>query len=154
MLIGDVATGSKGRKVIMINVVALAFFEAPMRRRVCVELPPEERSDGDQVGLLMMSLYGTRDAAVNFQREVSKFMKGVGFVQGRYNPCTYYHRQQGLKTMVRGDDFVTCGPREGAEWFRQMFEGRCVIKTNVVGLGKEESREARFLNRLIRARSA
>ena len=108
-----------------------------MRRAVCVELPPEEGSDGDQVGLLMMSLYGTRDAAVNFQKEVSKFMKDVGFVQGKYNPCTYYHRQQGLQTMVHGDDFITSGRRECAEWFRQRLEGRFEIKTKVVGLGKE-----------------
>ena len=37
---------------------------------------------------------------------------------------------------------------------RQRLEGRFEIKTKVVGLGKEESREARVLNRIIRATSA
>ena len=70
-----------GGKVIMINDVARAFFEAPMKREVCVELPEEaltekESQDGEEcVGLLHMSLYGTRDAAINFQDEVKSFMK-------------------------------------------------------------------------------
>ena len=67
------------QKVIMVNDVARAFFEAPMKRTVCVELPEEalteeERSTGKRVvGVLQMSLYGTRDAAANFQAEVGKF---------------------------------------------------------------------------------
>ena len=54
----------------MINDVARAFFEAPMRRMLCVELPEEDKTEMDRaqdnVGLLNMSLYGTRDAAANF----------------------------------------------------------------------------------------
>ena len=79
----------------MINDVAGAFFEAPMKRTVCVELPcealtEEERQSGEAVvGLLQMSLYGTRDVATNFQAEVGRFMRGIGFYQGKYNPCTY-----------------------------------------------------------------
>ena len=53
--------------VIMINYVSRAFFEAPMQRYVCVELPTEATSpediDDDMMGLLVMSLYGTSDAA-------------------------------------------------------------------------------------------
>ena len=39
---------------------------------VCVELPSDAKEEGkaDVVGLPQMSLYGTRDAAVNFQEEV------------------------------------------------------------------------------------
>ena len=53
-------------KVIMVNDVAWAFFEAPSVRNVCVELPDEAKTAadkvGDKVGHLNMSLYGTRDA--------------------------------------------------------------------------------------------
>ena len=34
-----------------------------------------EEREKDLVGKLVMSLYGTRDAAANFQKEVSKFEK-------------------------------------------------------------------------------
>ena len=67
------ATGSK---VLMINDVARAFFEAPATRNICIEIPKEDLSDADRrhdkVGHLRMSLYGTRDAAMNWQEEVAK----------------------------------------------------------------------------------
>ena len=66
--------GSRGNndKVMMVNDVARAFFEAPIQRQVCVEIPQEdkEKYEEDCVGLLVKSLYGTRDAAMNFQKEV------------------------------------------------------------------------------------
>ena len=77
LLLSDAASPSESDdgNVIMVNDVARAFFEAPVQRTVCVELPPEAGSaKGLEVGLLKMSLYGTRDAAANFQAEVRKFM--------------------------------------------------------------------------------
>jgi len=50
-------------KVLMINDVARAFFEAPVKRKICVELPAEEGARSDEVGILRKSLYGTRDAS-------------------------------------------------------------------------------------------
>ena len=127
LLISDAATGFDD-KVIMINDVARAFFEAPMRRLLCVELPEEDKTaediEGDHVGLLQMSLYGTRDAAANFQEEVRKFMSKCGFVQGKYNTSTYYNRKLNLKTMVHGDYFITVGSRWAASDFRRRLEER------------------------------
>lgn len=54
MLLSDDATvenaGAKGQKVVMIKDVARAFFEAPARRPICVELPPEEQAQPGRVG--------------------------------------------------------------------------------------------------------
>ena len=118
LLVSDAATvGEDGgeEKVIMINDISRAFFEAPMKRALRIELPEESKTEedrkNDNVGLLVQSLYGTRDAANNFQDEVAKVMRAAGFSRGRYNPCTYWHAKKGLKTMVHGDDFVTSGPR-------------------------------------------
>ena len=66
----------------------------------------EQDIEMNMVGKLDMSLYGTRDAAANWQDMVSKTMKQLGFRQGEYNPCTYYHEKRGLCTLVHGDDFV------------------------------------------------
>ena len=70
-------------KVILIADVSRAFFEAPIHRKVAVELPKEalteEEKAMDLVGMLDMSLYGTRDAALNFQKEVGKLMSSLGF---------------------------------------------------------------------------
>ena len=47
------------------NDMTRAFSEAPASRTICAELPDEETHEGDDVGLLLQSLYGTRDASAN-----------------------------------------------------------------------------------------
>ena len=46
----------------MIDDVSRAFFEAPIQRDVCIELPEEDLEEADierdMVGLLKQSLYG------------------------------------------------------------------------------------------------
>ena len=154
-LVSDAATTNDGgdwrRKVVMVADVSRAFFEAPVQRRVCVELPPELRKeDKDEVGLLIKSLYGTRDAAANFQKEVRKFMVSCGFRVGLYSASTFYHRARSLKVVVHGDDFIIVGQREAVAWFRQRLAERFEIKTKVIGNEADEVAEARVLNRILR----
>ena len=82
-----------GEKVVLVADVARAFFEAQATRNICVELPEEDKTlediHEDRVGWLQMSLYGTRDAARNWQEEVARQMKKWGFRRGVYNPCLY-----------------------------------------------------------------
>ena len=131
-----IRSGEKmGSKVIMINDVARAFFEAPAVRSVCVELSKEDKSEADvrhdKVGHLRMSLYGTRDAAMNWQEEVAREMRKLGFQRGRYNPCLYYLVEKNLGTFLPGDDFATVGTRDGVKWFKGALEKRFEIKPNV-----------------------
>ena len=64
MIVSDAATleygddGQAIRKVVMINDVARAFFEARATRQICVELPPEDLTseEGDLVALLEKNL--------------------------------------------------------------------------------------------------
>lgn len=158
LLLSEAATIDEGpkaeEKVVMINDVARAFFEALATRDICVELPDEGMTEDDKkndmVGKLMLSLYGTRDAAANFQTEVKTFMEAQGFRTGKYNPCTYYHPKKKLKTLVHGDDFTTVGGRSSARWFKEKLEDRFEIKSQVVGRSTGEVREARVLNRIVR----
>ena len=93
MLISEAATERPGKgrveTVVMISDVARAFFEADAKRELCVELPAEAKTAKDEaednVAFLKKSLYGTRDAAQNFQREVQRFMEASGFKVGKYN---------------------------------------------------------------------
>ena len=74
LLVSEAATGKRGQRygsVIMINDVARAFFEAPTKRDICIELPAETMTEedikNDMVGKLEQSLYGTRDAAISLR---------------------------------------------------------------------------------------
>ena len=106
-------------KIIMINDVSRALFEAPAVRQVCVEIPEEDLTTADRradnVGHLKMSLYGTRDAAMNWQEEVAREMVKWGFRRGKYNPCLYYNPKTNLICMVHGDDFMIVGSHNAAK---------------------------------------
>ena len=56
-----------------------------------IEVPEEDQveGEGDVVGELQLSLYGTRDAAVNWSNTYTKFLKDSGFEQGRGSPCNF-----------------------------------------------------------------
>ena len=65
------------------------YFHARARRRVYIELP-----EGDvggpgsrQCGLLRKSLYGTRDAAQNWECELGGFLEEIGLRRGQASTC-------------------------------------------------------------------
>lgn len=154
LLVSDAATrrSETQRRSMMINNVARAFFEAPVQRQICIELLEEDLEGGegaqDLVGMLEMSLYGTRDAAANFQAEVQRFMKGLGFKVGKYNACTFWHPGRDIKTIVHGDGFVSGGDAADLEWLRSGMECRFEIKTQM--LGQRYAKGGKVLNRILR----
>ena len=130
------------RESIMVTDVSRAFFEAPAKRDICVELPAEALSPGetpeDIVGKLLASLYGTRDASANWQDEVSKCMEEWGFVAGRSNPCMFHHIARQVLCLVHGDDFVSVGDASQLRRLKDKLKGRFEIKTTEVGLRKDK----------------
>ena len=62
-------TADGSYRKLMINDVSRAYFYAKTIREVYVEIAEEDREpgEGDVVGLLQYSMYGTRDAAQNWQ---------------------------------------------------------------------------------------
>ena len=100
MLVSDAATvgpEDEGRyQSLMIKDVSRVFFEAPMTRKVCIELSPEDGAGEDEFGFLLVSLCGTRDAAANFQSEVRKFMSNCGFAESvaTISQCTAIGRRK------------------------------------------------------------
>ena len=134
---GIVGDGSQEEKVIMINDVARAFFEAKAIRKIWVELPVEcaESRGGRNVGLVRQSLYGTRDAAMNWQEEVAKEMGKWGFRRGQYNPCLYSHDEWKIQVFRHGDDFASVGSIASLRRCLKKLESRSGVKTNVIGIG-------------------
>merc|ERR1712079_981400 len=86
IICSEAATKGIEDKVIMVNDVSRAFFYAKAIRPAWIELPAEDYNEEDEaedhVGLLEMSLYGTRDAAQNWQTTVEEHLKSLGFKQG------------------------------------------------------------------------
>ena len=82
----EVATGKRGRTVVALVDV---HFYAPARRRVFVELPPEDYKPGDEhmCGLLRYSLYCTRDAAQNWEKDLESKLRDLKLTRGTGCPC-------------------------------------------------------------------
>ena len=137
--LGDGMSNRNDERKILIADVSRAFFEAPAKRDICVELPEEALVNGETtqstVGKLLASLYGTRDASANWQEEVAKCMAEWGFVTGRYNPCMFHHPDKGIACLVHGDDFVSVGNHAQLDWLKNKLKGRFEIKTKLVGKG-------------------
>ena len=72
----------------------------------------------------MKALYGTRDAAQNWEYEYSAFMIGVGFSRGRSSPCVFRHASRDLRVVVHGDDFTVLGKEASLNWFQAAIKGR------------------------------
>jgi hypothetical protein len=94
---------------IMVQDVKKAYFYAPATRDVYVELPPERHQPG-MCAKLHKSLYGTRDAALNWSQAYSEVLQKMGFAKGSSSPCSFYHKELAIRTVVHGDDFMSEGP--------------------------------------------
>ena len=73
------------------------IFYAPARRRVFVELPPEDYQPADErmCGLLRYSLYGTCDAVQNWEEELASTLTGLGLTRGSVVPVRVARTHQG-----------------------------------------------------------
>ena len=63
-----------------------AFFQALAKRNVYVELPEEDSQPG-MCGKLNKAMYGTRDAAQNWEYAYAEFMESIGFIRGLASSC-------------------------------------------------------------------
>jgi len=131
-----------------------AHFYGKATRQICVELPPELRKpDKDEVGLLLRSMYGTRDAAANWSLEIARVLVGVlQFTQGKSNPCLFYHRVRRIRTTVHGDDFESLGPLSSVRWFAAELKKHWMLEEKGIlgppGLAGTVQ-EMRHLNRIL-----
>ena len=143
-------SGNKG-EMVMVNDISRAFFHAPAKRRVYVQLPNEDCNDGDQqfCGRLNFFMYGTRDAAQNWFTEYSRQLINIGFEQAKASPCTFYHRERSIRTYVHGDDYVSTGKLEQLQWLKTQLEKTFQVKTQTLGPGKDDMKQVKILNRVI-----
>ena len=130
--------------------VKKAHLFGVMKRAVYIDLPPEDYHPGC-CGRLNYSLYGTRDAANNFENTYADALTEHGYVRGVSNPCFYYHPSLDVMMLVHGDDFAILSDEAGIMRTKEMLETKFELKLRaVLGPDTHDSREVRVLNRLVR----
>ena len=132
--------------------VRRAYFYAKATRPVSTEIPIEDFESGDEgkVARLNLSLYGTRDAAQNWDKEYTTFLQESGFKTGLASPCNFEHLTKELKLTVHGDDFTVTGPTAGLQWMQRRMEQKYEIKAHYLGPEPGMKDEIRILNRTLR----
>ncbi len=128
--------------------VKRAYFQANARRDVYVQLPDEDWEEG-MCGKLVKSMYGTRDAARNWEEEYTGFMTDNGFVRGLGSPCVFFNEDRKLRAVIHGDDFTILGKEKQLNWFKEKIKEKFEVKFKA-RLGPEEGddKSVRVLNRV------
>ena len=99
-------------------------------------------------GKLNKAMYGTRDAAQNWEYEYVEWLKSVGFISARASPCVFYNPERGIRLVVHGDDFTVLG--YDLDWFRRAISDKYEVKfRGRVGPGEDDDKSIRILNRVV-----
>ena len=96
---------------LMHNDVSRAYFHAKATRAVYVDIVEEDQEGADEwkCGKLNLSMYGTRDAASNWESTYITQMEGMKFEKGKASPCLFHHPIRKISTVVHGDDYFSMG---------------------------------------------
>ena len=109
--------------------VRRAYFDAPARSGLFVELPREDYQPGDEhmCGLLQCSLYGTREEAST--------LSDLKLTRGIACPCVWRGciKEEDIVATVHGDDITVGGERSAVELLIKMISKRYEIKKQVIG---------------------
>ena len=130
-----------------------AYFNAFAKRDLYVQLPDEFLEPGEKgkvCGKLNFSLYGTRDAASNWEAHYTNVLRGLGFTRGLTSPCVFYHKDRDIETVVHGDDFTSLAVESQLVWFTNELEKVLKISNRgILGPEKHHVQEIRLLNRIL-----
>jgi hypothetical protein len=121
-----------------------------------IEIPAEDQlHEPNMLGRLRLCLYGTRDAALNWQQTLSDHLVEAGFKRGVGHPSVFYHPIKDIWTLVHGDDYCSAGSPASLEWMEDLLAKKYEIKTQRIGKGKARNgvakkQEGQVLNRVVR----
>ena len=84
----SITTSENKGNIVMVNGIGRAFFHAPSKRRVYVQLPKDDCGEKEQhpCGRLKFSMYGAKDAAQNWFTTYSRQLIKAKFEQRKTSP--------------------------------------------------------------------
>ena len=122
---------------VLINDVSRAYVYAEVTRCMYTEIPQEDPLyDPSVLGRLRLCLYGTRDAALNWQQTLSYYLTEAGFKRGIGHPAVFHHPGKDIWTLVHGDDYCSAGSESSLDWMHQLLTNKYENQTQIIGEGK------------------
>ena len=154
VVLSEIATGKRGGKVVALVDVRMAYFYAPARRQVFVELPPEDCQPVDEhmCELLRYSLYGTSDDAQHLEEELASTLSSLKLTRRSACPCVWRGHTKGedIIATVHCDDITIDGERSAVESFIRKISKKYEVKKQVIGEDPDLEKSGRILNRVIK----
>ena len=96
-------------------------------------------TDAGKIGLMKKSMYGTRDAASNWERDWQEHVKKWGFQLGLSSKNLFHHKENRVSGLTHGDDFVLTGPTKRLTEFENEMTSVYPIKAKIISLGSPKS---------------
>ena len=100
-------------------------------------------------GMLLVSMYGTRKAASNWEAHYSDWLISLGFERGTGYPPIFLNRSRNIKLMVHGDDFITVGRTKQLAWFEREMNKKYESKHVRLGESRGAVQSIKVFNRII-----
>ena len=98
---------------------------------------------------LNVAMYGTRDAALAWEKHYSTFLESLGFRKSIGCQNAFYHEARAIRIIVHGDDFITGGPETEIQKFKEEMSKKYEAKHQIMGPGRDHSKKINVLNREI-----
>lgn len=73
-------------------------------------------------------MYGTKDAAQNWEREYMAFLRDAKLKEGRASPCMFYNEERNLRVVIHGDDITILGKEGDLDLLREQIAKRFDVK--------------------------
>ncbi len=95
-------------------------------------------------------MYGTRDAAQNWEEEYTSFLVGIGCRKGRASPCVFFHKERNIRVVVHGDDFTFSGMDADLTWIENLMKSWFEVKARArLGPEPDDDKEIVVLGRVV-----
>ena len=135
-------------KMIVLDV-SRAHFHPKSVRETYIELPAEDGGEG-MVGRLLRTMYGTRDAANQYDAFSNEKITGVGYLTGKSCPCLYRHKDALSIGWRHGDDMIFVGEDLVVDDVYKKLGKEMILKLRAkLGFEEGDDRHISVLNRLI-----
>ena len=89
-------------------------------------------NEGDEeegkCGLLLCTMYGTRDASSAWQKDSTSLLQQNEFSTGKACTCIFTHVEKDIRLLVHGHDFLVLADEEGHEFVDQVLKSRYEFK--------------------------
>ena len=94
-------------------------------------------------------MYGTRDAALDWECEIRGSLEDMGFKCGKASTCIFRHDTDDCTAAVHGDDILMEGDEKAVRVLYARTAKKYECKMNVIGAARHLDKELKILNRTV-----